>query len=216
MNKSYTKIIKDEVNKHVSKNFELNFVKASYDISEVKKDIRKKFLDCGMIYEPNKLHHLEFRFKKLKIANLTIQELAVCDISSKINYNNDRNIYIVYISDAKNVMKTLKVLGANSALKKYKEIYEFNLKAKDTNRIVNFEAANIVRSTDAALEQVKLIEKLLKKKRISSLEEDLRVVIKARLKYKMLSMNELAKKIGNISKSAIHHRFIKIKKLLGE
>lgn len=216
MSKSYTKTVKDEVNKHVSKNFEFNFVKASYDISEVKKDLRKKFLDCGMIYDPHKLHHLEFRFKKLKLANLTVQELAVCDIPSKISYNDDRNVSIVYIADADNVMKTLKILGANTTLKKYKEVYEYNLKAIDTNRRVNFETANIARSTDAALDQVKLIERLLKKRKLTSLDDDLRVVIKARLKYKMLSMNELAKKIGNISKSAINHRFIKIKKMLGE
>ena len=216
MSKSYTKIVKEEVSKHVSKNFEFNFVKASYDKSEVKKDLRKKFIECGMIYNPKVLHHLEFRLKKLKLANLTVQELAVCDISSKITYNSDRKVYIVYIVDANSVMETLKVLGASDTLKKYKEIYEYNMRAKETNRVVNFETANIKRSTDAALEQTKLIERLLKKRKLSSLDEDLRVVVKARMKYKLLSMNELAKKIGKISKSVINHRFIKIKKLMGE
>ena len=134
MSKSYTKIVKEEVSKHVSKNFEFNFVKASYDKSEVKKDLRKKFIECGMIYNPKVLHHLEFRLKKLKLANLTVQELAVCDISSKITYNSDRKVYIVYIVDANSVMETLKVLGASDTLKKYKEIYEYNMRAKETNR----------------------------------------------------------------------------------
>lgn len=216
MNKSYTKIVKNEISKHVSKNFEFNFVKASYDISEVKKDLRKKFIDCGMLYNPHKLHHLEFRFKNLKTANLTVQELAVLDVTSKISFNADKNVAIVYITDAKNIMKTLKILGANETLKEYKDIYEYNIKAKDTNRLVNFETSNIKRSSEAALYQIDLIERLLKKRKIDSLDEDLRIVIKARMKYKLLSMNDLAKKIGNITKSAINHRFLKIKKLVGD
>ena len=86
----------------------------------------------------------------------------------------------------------------------------------DTNRLVNFETANIKRSTDASLKQLKLIERLLKRYKINSLDDDIKIIVKARLKYKMVSMTELAEKIGNISKSAINHRFIKIKSLLGE
>ena len=112
-------------------------------------------------------------------------------------------------------MALMKLLGCQDTLKTYKKVYEYKKRAKETNRQVNFEAANIKRSADAALEQVNLIEKLLKKKKIETIDVDLRTVIRARMKYKRISMSELAEKI-NISKSAINHRFIRIRKLLGE
>lgn len=213
---SFTTQTRDEVRKHVPKNFTLNFVKASYDLIEVKKDLRKKFIDYGYINNPNLSHHFEYRINNLKEANITLQELSICGIPSKLSYKKSNACYSVYISDAENILRLLKVLGASESLKKYKKIYEYNLKAKDTNRLVNFETANIKRSTDAALKQLKLIEKLLKKYKLNTLDDDIKIVVKARLKYKMISINELAKKIGNISKSAINHRFIKIKNILGE
>lgn len=213
---SFNKEVKDEIKKHVSKNFKFSFVKASYDLTELKKDIRKKFIDSGFVYNPEIGHHIDFKFKELNDANITLQELSICGVPSKITYKEKTNCYYVYISDADNVIKLLKVLGANKSLKYYKEVYEYNLKAKDTNRKVNFETANIKRTTDASFKQIKLIEKLLKKRKISELDDDIKVVVKARLKYKLASMSELAEKIGNISKSAINHRFIKIKKMLGE
>lgn len=213
---SFTKEVRDEVKKHVPKNFTFNFVKASYDIIEVKKDLRKKFLDYGYINDPRYSHHFEYKINNLKEANITLQELSICGIPSKLSYKKSIDCYSVYIADATNILKLLKVLGANESLKKYKKIYDFNLKAMDTNRLVNFETANIKRSTDASLKQLKLIERLLKKYKINSLDDDIKIIVKARLKYKMVSMTELAEKIGNTSKSAINHRFIKIKSLLGE
>lgn len=215
MKTTFTKKVKDEVGKHIKKNYQVDLSKASYDKLEVKKDLRLKFLECGMIYDPNNAHHLEFRFKSLKAANITLQELSIYGIPGKISINDDRKVAVVYVGDASNVMALMKLLGCQDTLKTYKRVYEYKKRAKETNRQVNFEAANIKRSADAALEQVNLIEKLLKKKKIETIDVDLRTVIRARMKYKRISMSELAEKI-NISKSAINHRFIRIRKLLGE
>jgi len=215
MKTTFTKKVKDEVSKHIKKNYQVDLSKASYDKLEVKKDLRLKFLECGMLYDPNNAHHLEFRFKSLKAANITLQELSIYGIPGKISINDDRKVAVVYVGDASNVMALMKLLGCQDTLKTYKRVYEYKRRAKETNRQVNFEAANIKRSADAALEQVNLIEKLLKKKKIETIDVDLRTVIRARMKYKRISMSELAEKI-NISKSAINHRFIRIRKLLGE
>ena len=215
MKATFTKKVKDEVGKHINKNYQVDLSKASYDKLEIKKDLRLKFLKCGMLYDPNNAHHLEFRFKSLKVANTTLQELSIYGIPGKISVNEDRKVAVVYVGDASNVMALMKLLGCQDTLKTYKKVYEYKKRAKETNRQVNFEAANIKRSADAALEQVDLIERLLKKKKIETIDADLRTVIRARMKYKRISMAELAEKI-NISKSAVNHRFIRIRKLLGE
>lgn len=215
MKATFTKKVKEEVGKHVKRNYQVDLSKASYDKLEIKKDLRLKFLKCGMLYDPNKAHHLEFRFKSLKAANTTLQELSIYGIPGKISVNEKKKIAVVYIGDASNVMTMMKLLGCQATLKTYKKVYEYKQRAKETNRQVNFEAANIKRSADAALEQVNLIERLLKKKKIDTIDADLRTVIRARMKYKRISMAELADKIS-ISKSAVNHRFIRIRKLLGE
>ncbi len=216
MKTTFAKKVKEEISQHVKKNYQVDLSKASFDKVEIKKDLRVKFINYGMISDPNVSHRLEFRFKTLKAANTTLQELSIYGIPGKISVSDDKKIIRVYIGDAPNIMATLKLLGANESLKKYKKIYDYKQKAKNTNRQVNFEAANIKRSTDAALEQVRIIEKLLKKRKINTIDADLRVVIKARMMNKLISMSELASKIGNISKSALNHRFIRIKKMVGE
>lgn len=215
MKSSFTKKVRDEVGRHIKKNYQVDLSKASFDKLEIKKDIRVKFLKSGMIYNPNIAHHLEFRFKTLKQANLTLQELSIYGIPAKISVNVDKKLARVYIGDAKNILALMKLLGCQETLKTYQKVYEYKKKAKDTNRQVNFETANIKRSADAALTQVRMIEKLLKKRKIETIEPDLRVVIRARMKYKRVSMSELAEKV-NLTKSAVNHRFIRIKKLLGE
>ena len=215
MKSTFTKKVKDEICKHINKNYQVDLSKASYDKLEIKKDLRIKFLKCGMLYDQNNAHHLEFRFKNIKTANTTLQELSIYGIPGKISVNDTKKVSVVYVGDAINVMALMKVLGCQETLKTYKKVYDYKKRARETNRQVNFEAANIKRSADAALEQVRMIERLLKKKKIETIDADLRAVIKARMKYKRISMSELAEKI-NITKSAVNHRFIRIKKILGE
>lgn len=215
MKGTFTKKVKDEIRNHISENYKVDLSKASYDKLEIKKDLRVKFLKCGMIYDPNNAHRIEYRFRNIKIANTTLQELSIYGIPGKISINEEKKVAVVYVGDAKNVMALMKLLGCQATLKLYKKVYEFKQRALETNRQVNFEAANIKRSADAALEQVRIIEKLLKKRKLDSIDPDLRSVIRARMKYKRISMTELADKI-NLTKSAVNHRFIRIKKLLGD
>lgn len=215
MKGTFTKKVKDEIRNHISENYKVDLSKASYDKLEIKKDLRVKFLKCGMIYDPNSAHHIEYRFRNIKTANTTLQELSIYGIPGKISINEEKKVAVVYVGDAKNVMALMKLLGCQATLKSYKKVYEFKQRALETNRQVNFEAANIKRSADAALEQVRIIEKLLKKRKLDSIDPDLRSVIRARMKYKRISMTELADKI-NLTKSAVNHRFIRIKKLLGD
>lgn len=215
MKSTFTQKVKEEIGRHIKKNYEADLSKASFDKLEIKKDLRVKFLKCGMLYDPNNAHHLEFRFKNLKVANTTLKELYIYGIPGKISVNEEKNTAVVYIGDAPNVMAMMKVLGCSETLNTYKKVYDYKKKAKDTNRKVNFETANIKRTTDAALEQVRLVNKLIKKKKVESLDSDLRIVVRARMKYQRVSMSELAEKIG-ITKSALNHRFIKIRKVLGE
>lgn len=213
MEKTFTKKVKEEVEKHVEKNEVIDLSKASFDKVLVKKDLRKKFLKYGIVYDPNTGHHLEYNFNNLDYANMTIKELSIYDISGKLSITSKKR-YIVYIVDSATIMRLLKLLGASNSLKEYEKIYDYKKKVVITNRKVNFETANIKKSVNAAYSQLEVIELLLKKKKMSELDDNIKEVIRARKKYKTASMPELAEKM-DISKSALNHRFIKIRKMIG-
>ncbi|MBR1453839.1 MAG: DNA-binding protein WhiA [Lachnospiraceae bacterium] len=215
MKSTFTRKVKDEISHHVLKNKYLDKTKISYSDMKVKNDLRLKFINHGVLCEPNYGYHFEYRFKTIDEANETLDELLYFDIEGRISINEKRNEAIIYIVDMKTIMKLLKLLGASSTLKEYKRIVEEKKKIADTNRIVNFETANIKRTANAALRQCEDIKKLLKRYDINSLDSDIRIVVKARNKYKTLSLTELSEKIG-VSKSVINHRFMKIRKMLGE
>ena len=122
----------------------------------------------------------------------------------------------MYLADNKSVMELLKILGAKKSLNKYEKIVQKKNKISNINRIVNFETANIKKSVDASLKELDDIKKLLKIYKFKDLDYRLQEVITARRKYKTLSLSELAKKMGNISKNTLSKRFNKIKLLLGE
>lgn len=208
--------MREEISHHIGKNDKVDSSRLTFDKLEVKKDLRLKFIKCGTIYKPKNGHHFEYRFKDIDDANFTLKELMMFDVGCRLSVNEKRKVIIVYIVDASNIMTILKILGANKSLKEYKKIVDYNETIKETNRKVNFEAANIKKSANASLKQLDSIKKLLKRYSIDELDSDLRVVVKARLKYKTLSLTELADKIGNVSKNTLNHRFRKIRKMLGE
>lgn len=212
MKNTFTERVREEISHHIGKVREVDTVRLSYDKLEVKKDLRLKFIKCGVVYEPTHGYHLEYRFKSVDEANDTLKELVGFDIEGKLSIDERRKYAIIYIVDANTIMEALNILGASLSLKYYKKVVDEKKRIADTNRIVNFETANIKKTANAILRQLDDIKKLLKKYDIRALDADLKVVIRARNKYKSLNMEELAKKIG-ISKSALNHRFIRIRKM---
>lgn len=181
-----------------------------------KKDLRAQFLMTGFVYDPNNSYRIEFRFKDHRTANKVIKELRDFKLIAKISVIDKRELYVVYLADNKSVMELLKILGAKKSLNKYEKIVQKKNKISNINRIVNFETANIKKSVDASLKELDDIKKLLKIYKFKDLDYRLQEVITARRKYKTLSLSELAKKMGNISKNTLSKRFNKIKLLLGE
>lgn len=216
MEKTWTKRAREEISHHIGKVKVVDATRLSYDRIEVKKDLRIKFIKLGLLYDPKREYHLEFRFKNIDDANDTLKELISYDISGKISINEKRKVVIIYIVDLNTIIKTLKLLGADTTLKAYRKVVDDKKRIGNTNRRVNFETANIKKTANAALRQLDDIKKLLKKRDLDTLDVDLRVAIKARTKYKTLSLAELAEKIGNISKNALNHRFMKIRRMIEE
>ena len=213
MEKSWTYKAREEISHHIGRKSKVDISRISYDKIEVKKDLRIKFMNHGFLHNPSREYRIEFRFKDIDEANDTLRELATYDISGKISINDARKVVIIYVVDKNTILDALRLLGAVKTLKQYKKVSDDKRHIGDTNRLVNFETDNIKKSANASLRQLEDIKKLLKKKNINSLDRDLRIVIKGRTKYKTLSLKELADKIS-VSKNALNHRFMKIRKMV--
>ena len=85
------------------------------------------------------------------------------------------------------------------------------------NRRSNFDSANMLRSIEAGLKQVTLIEDILSKIQLSDMTEDLAQLCKLRLENPESSLDELGKMMNpEISRSAISRRFKKLEKIAAE
>lgn len=211
---SYSERLKKEFNKY---NNRVGVVTLTSPLS-VKKDLRNKFIECGSINNPSKSYHLEMFYDNYKEAMFTYKELKSLGIKSSISTRTRGDVkkYITYIKSGEMIINFLKELGASKIYNIYLKSYNNKTLNQNVNRKVNFETSNIRKAANAGNEQINDIKKLLKKYRLKELDIKLQEVILARKKYPELSLIELSQNIGNISKSALNHRFKKIKELAYE
>lgn len=205
---SFTEKVKNEIKKHIIDNEKIDT--KIIDKVKARKLLRKKFVSYGEVNDPTKDTHLEFLVKNAKEANEIISYLNYIDIVAKLSMK--KKYVSVYIKDQSNIIRLLDILGAKNLSKEYDEIKSRKSVSCYINRLTNFETANITRSTMASIKQCEDIDRLLKKKKISTLDTALQDVIKARKRYKEYSTSELAEKL-HISKSCLIHRFDKIHKM---
>ena len=79
------------------------------------------------------------------------------------------------------------------------------------NRVVNCETANLSKTLDASVRQVKIITEIAEKVGLNSLPKDLQEIAEARLSNPDMSLKELGESLENkLGKSGVNHRLKKI------
>ena len=144
-------------------------------------------------------------------ANETLEELIKCGVVGKLTLRGKK--YIVYVKDENNILQLLQILGAINTKKEFLNIINIKNKTLNVNRKINFEMANIKRSTQAAIKQMEDINIVLKNYKKEEIDDKIYNLMMIRKKNQTASLNELIDLIGNISKSSLNYRFNKIKKM---
>ena len=86
-----------------------------------------------------------------------------------------------------------------------------------TNRLVNADLANASRAADASYAQQELILRVAREVGMDELPQSLREFCRARLENPGLSLAELGATFDPpLSKSAMYHRLLRLKALLGD
>lgn len=167
------------------------------------------FLSCGTVANPDKNYHMEFVVPHKKLSDDLLRILNDLDLNAKYILRKYSNV--VYLKGSENIEDVLTMMGAvNSSLYIMGVKVQKDVKNK-INRQMNFESANMSRSIDAGLAQVRAIELIEKKQGLDSLPAELKELALLRLDNPDMSLKELGASLSvPISRSGVNHRFEKI------
>jgi len=189
-----------------------------YEDDEDKKAyLRGVFLATGSVNDPKTArYHLEFFIDDYDYALFICELLDDYNLNSKLIERN--NGYMVYIKESEKISDFLKVLKSFNSVLYYEDIKAYREQKNLINRLNNCEQANVEKTINSALEQVKNIELIENTIGLDALDEKLKLVCIYRLKYKEVSLSELSNIISienniNLSKSGLNHRIRKIKEI---
>lgn len=170
--------------------------------------LRGMFLACGVLVNPQKEYHLEF---KCRLEDPVAEaEVLLRRLHQPFRRTRRSGFEVLYLKDSDSIADFLTLLGAvqNSMdlvqTKIYKEL------RNNANRVTNCETANIDKTVQAAARQIQDIELVLEKKGKAALSEDLLQVAEVRIKHPEESLSELCRILGSgISRSGLNHRLKK-------
>lgn len=178
--------------------------------------IREDFIRSGFVNSPDKEYHLEILYKAKKKAEEMKRLLEKCGIQN-IGITKKGNGIIIYIKDGENISAFLALIGANNSMLRFEETRVIKETRNNINRIVNCETANLNKTIDASVEQIKNIKLLKQKHKFHNLPENLQEIAELRIKNPDASYEELGKMLTEpIGKSGVSHRLNKINQIAKE
>lgn len=170
-----------------------------------------KLSDLGS-QAPTTGYHLEFASHKEEFLQCLKKVLDEFNINGKISTR--KKVFVLYFKDGEAIKDLLALLGANSAVLELSDEMAKRGLRNTVNRQVNCINANINKTVEASLKQIKAIKYINKKIGLDALPEDLQEVAVLRLANPQESMDELLKlSTIKLTKSGLNHRFRRILKI---
>ena len=171
--------------------------------------VRGTFLGGGSLNDPNRTYHLEVVFALQKEAQQIQEVLKRYSISCK--GLERKKGYSLYLKEAEEISKYLAFIGANKAVLQFEEIRVVRETRNQVNRLVNCETANLNKTVNAAVEQIRAIEYLKKEHKFEELADPLKEIAKIRIENPEANLVELGTLLKvPIGKSGVNHRLKKI------
>lgn len=171
--------------------------------------LRGAFLGGGYIADPRGAFHFE-------LAGPSEELIAAClelmrEHGMRARYIRRHNMYAIYIKGIEQITAFLAFVGAHQSALAIENARVIKSVRNDTNRRVNAEIANQLKTTRASMQQIECIRRLVGQKGIEAIPESLREVALLRLKYPDASVKELGELADPpLSKSAVYHRMRRI------
>ncbi len=174
--------------------------------------IRGAFLGGGSVSDPEKAYHMEFITHNEEYGSALQAVINTFDLNAKLIER--KNNHIVYLKEGDQIVDLLNIIGAHHALLDFENVRILKQMRNNVNRLVNCETANLNKTVNAALRQVRDIEFIRDTVGLASLPEGIRELAQIRLENREASLVELGGLLSTpIGKSGVNHRFKKIHKI---
>lgn len=171
--------------------------------------LRGLFLSCGTITNPEKQYHCELSLPQTEYCDSILNLMSEHGLFFKKSVRKER--CFLYAKDSEHISDFLTFIGATKSSLEIMNAKILKDVRNNVNRVVNFETANLEKTTDAAIQQVQDIEYIFERKGKAYLSEDLLSVARLRLENRELSLREIGELLEpKISRSGVNHRFKKI------
>lgn len=177
--------------------------------------LRGCFLASGSVSSPQKSYHLEIACDFKEFAERVQNVFRDFDIDAKIVARKKQ--YVVYIKEGNQIVDTLGLMEANRALMDLENIRIVKDMRNSINRQCNCETANMNKTINAAVKQVKDIQYIEEHMGFASLTPALSQMAEVRLKYPDASLAELGSLLNPpVGKSGVNHRLRKLSEIAKE
>lgn len=170
--------------------------------------IRGCILTNGMITDPEKRYHMQIDSSSSSVAGSILGMLT--DLGIRAGITERKNGYSIYIKEAQSISDLLTLTGAYSCVLDIEDIRLTRELRNTANRQVNFENANIDKTVESAMAQIRAIMLIDEKLGLDHLSPALREAAQLRLDNPESPLSELAQISGTISKSGMNNRLRKI------
>ena len=171
--------------------------------------IRGAFMERGAISDPNKFYHYEIVCKYEEDAEVLKEMLMFFGMDAKVIAR--KNSFIVYMKEGNNITDTLNLMGAVVSQMNLYNVMILKGISNDVNRKVNCETANLNKTIEAAVKQIKDIEYIRDTVGLDSLSDGLTQVALLRLENPDMNLKDLGELLDPpVGKSGVNHRLRKI------
>lgn len=174
--------------------------------------LRGVYLAAGSMSNPEKGYHFEFVCNKKEQAESLVSILGDFSIEAKEVLR--KKYHVVYLKDGEAIVDLLNIMGAHVALMELENTRIMKEMRNSINRRVNCEAANIIKTVNAATKQVEDILYIQKRMGFERLPDNLKQMAQLRLDYPDATLKELSELSDPpVGKSGVNHRLRKLSEL---
>jgi DNA-binding protein WhiA len=195
-----------------------DIINAGRDIGILRKSccrrayLRGAFLGGGSVNKPEGDYHLEMVTGNFDFGKTLVKIMK--HFSLPVRLTERKNGYIVYLKDGDAIISLLRLIGAHNALLAFENVRIVKDMRNQVNRLVNCDTANLQKTVNAAVRQVKCIRLISRVIGLEKLSETLRETAEVRLAYPQATLSELVDVLdGRVGKSGMNHRLRKLEQI---
>ena len=177
--------------------------------------IRGAFLAAGSISDPNKFYHYEIVCEYEEDAEIMKDILCFFHLDAKVIAR--KRSYVVYMKEGNNITDVLNLMGAFVSQMNLYNVMILKGISNDVNRKVNCETANLNKTIEAAVKQIRDIEYIRDTIGLEDLKDNLIEVAYIRLENPDMNLKDIGDLLDPVvGKSGVNHRLRKISEIAEE